>query len=117
MHVGLHDDGQQGPVDAAARLQQRREERALPQLGDAQLHITGLGRQQPRAGAVAMGGAGVGALIPASADVLGGSASINAWSTRARLSRMTSRSPPARSASSRSAMADLSRAIVANSLV
>ena len=72
MHVGLHDDRQQGPVDAAARFQQRREERALPQLGDAQLDITGLGGQQPPAGAVAMGGACVGALVPASADVLGG---------------------------------------------
>src|SRR5512132_1668552 len=40
------------------------------------------------------------------------SASIRACSTRARPSRMTSRSPPARSAPSRSAMADLSRAIV-----
>src|SRR4030095_12698069 len=40
------------------------------------------------------------------------SASIRACSTRARPSRMTSRSPPARSASSRSAMADWARGIV-----
>jgi hypothetical protein len=32
MHIGLHDHRQQGPVDAAARLQQRREERPFPQL-------------------------------------------------------------------------------------
>ena len=47
MHIGLHDDRHQGPVDPAARLQQRREERPLPQLGDAQLDIAGLGGQQP----------------------------------------------------------------------
>jgi hypothetical protein len=33
MHVGLHHHRQQRPVDAAARLQQRREERARAQLG------------------------------------------------------------------------------------
>jgi hypothetical protein len=71
MHVGLHDDRQQGPVDAAARLQQGGEERALPQLGDAQLDVAGFGRQQPRAGAVAVGGALLGALIGPGADLLG----------------------------------------------
>jgi hypothetical protein len=72
MHIGLHDHRQQRPVDPAARLQQRREERALPQLRDAQLHIAGLGRQQPGAGAVAVGGALLGSLIGPSADALGG---------------------------------------------
>jgi hypothetical protein len=72
VHVGLHHHRQQGPVDAPARLQQRREERALPQFRDAQLHITSLGRQQPRAGAVAVSGALLGPLIGPSADVLGG---------------------------------------------
>jgi hypothetical protein len=72
VHIGLHDHRQQGPVDPPARLQQRREERALAQLGDAQLDVAGLGRQQPRAGAVAMGGALLAPLIGPSADVLGG---------------------------------------------
>jgi hypothetical protein len=63
---------QQGPVDTAARLQQRWEERPLPQLGDAQLHVAGLGRQQPGTGAVAVGGALLGSLIPVGADVLAG---------------------------------------------
>jgi hypothetical protein len=86
VHVGLHDDRQQGPVDTAAWLQQRREERPLPQLGDAQLHVTGLGRQQPHAGAVAMRGALLGPLIGSSTDVLGGlgiDQRLDAWSTRA----------------------------------
>ena len=71
MHIGLHHHRQQGPVDAAAGFQQRREEGALPQLGDAQFHIAGLGRQQPGAGPVAVGGALLGALIGPGADVLG----------------------------------------------
>jgi hypothetical protein len=72
VHVGLHDHRQQGPVDPAARFQQGGKERALPQLGDAQLDIAGLGRQQPGPGAVAMGGALLSALIAVGADVLGG---------------------------------------------
>ena len=72
MHIGLHHHRQQGPVDAAARLQQCREERPLAQLGDAQLDIAGLGRQQPRAGAVTVRGALLASLIGAGADVLGG---------------------------------------------
>jgi hypothetical protein len=52
----LHHHRQQGPVDAAARLQQRWKERSLAQLGDLELDITGLGRQQPHAAAMAMGG-------------------------------------------------------------
>jgi hypothetical protein len=58
VHIGLHDHRQQGPVDAAARLQQRREEGTLSQLGDLELDIAGLGRQQPGAAAIAMGGPG-----------------------------------------------------------
>jgi hypothetical protein len=42
VHLGLHDHREQRPVDPAAGLQQRREERSLPQLGDPQLDITGL---------------------------------------------------------------------------
>jgi hypothetical protein len=70
MHIGLHHHRQQRPVDPAARLQQRGEERALPQFRDAQFDIAGLGGQQPGAGAVAMGGPGGRALITASADHL-----------------------------------------------
>jgi hypothetical protein len=44
MHIGLHHHRQQRPVDAPTGLQQRREERAFPQLRDAQLNIAGLGR-------------------------------------------------------------------------
>ena len=44
VHVGLHDDRPEGPVDAPARFEQRREEGALPELGDAQVEVTGLGR-------------------------------------------------------------------------
>jgi hypothetical protein len=72
VHIGLHHDRQQRPVDATAGLQQRREERAFPQFRDAQLDITGLGRQQPGASAVAVGGASLSALVAARADLLGG---------------------------------------------
>jgi hypothetical protein len=69
--VGLHHHRVQGLVDASTRFQDRREERPLAELGDAQLDVTGLGRHQMGSGAVAVGGAGLGALIAASADVLG----------------------------------------------
>jgi hypothetical protein len=71
VHIGLHHHCQQGPVDAPAWLQQRREERALPQLGDLEVHVAGLGRQQPGAEPVAVGDAGVSALIGPGADLLG----------------------------------------------
>ena len=48
--VGLHHHRVQRLVDPPARLEDRREERALAQLGDAQLDIAGLGRQQARGG-------------------------------------------------------------------
>ncbi len=54
-----------------AWLQQRREEAAVAELGDGQLDVAGLGRQQPGAAAVAVGGAAVGALVAAGADLLG----------------------------------------------
>jgi hypothetical protein len=72
VHIGLHHHRQHGPVDAAARLQQRGEERSLPQLGDLELDIAGLGRQQPGAAAVAVGGPGGCALVAPSTDLLGG---------------------------------------------
>jgi hypothetical protein len=43
VHIGLHHHRQQRPVDATAWLQQRREERALAQLGDPKFDITCLG--------------------------------------------------------------------------
>jgi hypothetical protein len=45
--VGLHDDCVQRLVDAAAGLEDDREVRPLPQLRDPQLHVAGLGGQQP----------------------------------------------------------------------
>ena len=71
MHEGLHDHRPQGPVDAPTGLQQRREEAAVAQLGNGQLYVAGPGRPQPGAAAVAMGGAVVGALVAAGADLLG----------------------------------------------
>ena len=49
--VGLHHHRVQRLVDPAAGLEDRREERALAQLGDPQLDVAGLGGQQPRPGA------------------------------------------------------------------
>ena len=45
--VGLHHHREQGPVDAPAPFQDRREEAALAQLRDLQLNVAGLGGQQP----------------------------------------------------------------------
>jgi hypothetical protein len=72
VHIGLHHHRQQGPVDAATRLQQGREEGALPQFGNLELDVAGLGRQQPRSGAAALGRALLAGLIGPGADVLGG---------------------------------------------
>jgi hypothetical protein len=72
VHKGLHHHRQKGPIDPPARLQQRREERPFPQLGDLELDIAALGRQQPRSAAVAVGGPAGSALVAAGADHLGG---------------------------------------------
>lgn len=72
MHAGLHDDRPQGPVDPAAGLEQRGEERTGAELGDAQLHVAGLGGQQAFPGTVAVGGAGLGVLVAPGADRPGG---------------------------------------------
>ena len=58
-------------VDPTARLEERWEETALAQLGDAQLDVAGLGREGPLPAAVAMGGALVRTLVAAGADRLG----------------------------------------------
>ena len=55
--VGLHHHRVERLVDPPARLQDPREEAALAQLGDPQLDVAGLGRHQPRPGAVAFGDA------------------------------------------------------------
>ena len=70
--VGLHDHRPQRPVDAPPRLQQGREEAALAELGDVQLDVARLGRQQAGAGAVAVGRSVVGPLVAAGADRLVG---------------------------------------------
>jgi hypothetical protein len=57
--VGLHDHGEQGTVDPAPTLQDGGEEAALAELRDLQIHVPGLGRQQPVPGAVPLGGPGV----------------------------------------------------------
>jgi hypothetical protein len=55
MQIRLHHHGEQRLVDPAAPLQQRREERPGPQLGDPQLQIPSGRGQQARAVAVALG--------------------------------------------------------------
>ena len=70
--VGLHDDRVQGPVDAPARLEHRRQQRAFAQLGDPQLDVSGLGGQQPRPVPVALIHTSVAALIAPGADRFGG---------------------------------------------
>jgi hypothetical protein len=72
VHVGLHDHGEQGPVDAPAPLQDGGEEAPPPQLGDPQLHVAGLGGQQALPGAVALVGALPAALVAAGPDHLAG---------------------------------------------
>jgi hypothetical protein len=67
-HVGLHDHGEQGPVDAPAPLEEGGEEAAGSQLGDPQLDVPGGGRQDPGPVAVALGAAALGPLVGAGAD-------------------------------------------------
>jgi hypothetical protein len=57
VHTDLHHHREQGTVDPSATLQDRRDNAALAQLGDLQLDIVGLGRQQPIALTVALRGA------------------------------------------------------------
>ncbi len=66
--VGLHHHREQGPVDASAPLQQRREERPGPQLGDLQLEVPCGSGQQARPVPVALVGASLGPLVRAGAD-------------------------------------------------
>ena len=54
-HVGLHDHRVQRLVDAPAGLEDGGEEAALPQLGDGELDVAGLGRHQADPVPVALG--------------------------------------------------------------
>lgn len=58
-------------VDAAAGLQQRREEAPVGQLGDLQLDVAGLSRQRPSPMTVSFIRSGLGAFVAGSADVVG----------------------------------------------
>jgi hypothetical protein len=60
---GTHDDGIEGHVDPAARLEPVWEEAAMAQLWDGQGQVPHLGGEQPPAVAVAMGGALIGATL------------------------------------------------------
>ena len=71
VHVGLHNHGEQGPVDPAPTFQDAREEAALAELGDLQIDVAGLGREQSVPGAVALGRAGTRPLESIGSD-LGG---------------------------------------------
>ena len=71
VHVGLHHHREQGLLDPTAPLQQGREERPHTQLPDLQPEVPGRGRQPAGTGAVAKGGAVVGALEWGSADERG----------------------------------------------
>jgi hypothetical protein len=68
VQVGLHHNREQRLVDAAAPLQQRREERAGAQLRDPQLQIPDRHGQGARAVSVALRRAGLGALMGCGAD-------------------------------------------------
>jgi hypothetical protein len=72
VHVGLHDDGPQRPVDPPARLQQRGKEAAGAQLGDPQAEVARLGGEDPLADPVAVGDPLGAALVRLGADRLGG---------------------------------------------
>ena len=72
MDPGLHHHRVEGPVDPSTPLQQRREERPRPQLGDLQLQVTGLGRPQARAVPVALRHAVLAAFERAGTDLGGG---------------------------------------------
>lgn len=55
MNIGLHHDREQRVIDPAASLQERREERPLPQPRQPQLEIPGRRCQSARASPVALG--------------------------------------------------------------
>ena len=72
MHIRFHHHRIQRLVDPAASFQQRREERAGPQLGDLDLDIAAGGGHGLRSMSVAVRYPGVGAFVAAGAELVGG---------------------------------------------
>lgn len=68
---GLADHRVEGLVDPTARVQQRGEERSLPQLRDRKIHLPGRRREDLRPGPVAAGGPLRGAFVTGGADLRG----------------------------------------------
>jgi len=71
MDACLHDDGVEGLVDAAAGLEDGREEAPSAQFGDSQIHVVRLGGEHSRAVPVALVGTVIAALIAPGADQRG----------------------------------------------
>ncbi len=69
--VGLHHHGVEGLVDARAALEHARKERALTELGNIRLHVTGLGGEETRPRRVSLGGARQGPSVALGLDHLG----------------------------------------------
>ena len=61
-HVGLLHDGHERLLGPLARLEERGEVAAAPELGDGELELAGAGVPAPRTVAVAVGGPVLGAL-------------------------------------------------------
>jgi hypothetical protein len=72
VEVSLHNHGEQRLVHPAAPFEESGEERPLSQFGDLQIQVPSGRRQHPRAGAVALSGAVLGAFETAGADESGG---------------------------------------------
>jgi hypothetical protein len=109
--VGLHDHRPEGPVDPPPRLQQRREERAGAELGDAQLDVAGLGREEPTPSAVPVGRPTLAPLVPGRRQSPGRPRADQLLEEEGHRVRLTSALPPARMAASSFDKADCGRAI------
>ena len=71
MDVGLHDDGVEGLIDATPTLHEGGEVAAVPQLGDLELDVAGLGADGLGSGAVAPRGPHDRSLVGLGADAFG----------------------------------------------
>jgi transposase InsO family protein len=71
LDIGLHDHRVERLIDAASRLEQRREETAVRQFRDLQLDIASLRREDPRPVTVPLVHAAVGTFIGLRADHVG----------------------------------------------
>jgi hypothetical protein len=69
--IGLHRHREERPVDTVATFQDGREEAPSSELGDGQIHVARLGRQQSRAVAISLVGPGLAALVRPGPDGLG----------------------------------------------